>query len=328
MDMARVFVPQPNHTVWEGEPFPGAEARNIPFWLFMNAAFLTSTCNLMWTQVLNMDRQVVREKIIPFVYGNNHQAVLDEYNQIEDNARMNIYHTFMFLGTSLRLHPDDAVRALLERKFAEKGLSVHTLRATLVHFVRRCLDNSTEEIPDTRIKLGKRLDDCFRTGRFPQADPGRAIYDRWPPSVGGLRPIAVATGVAENIGSLDDYRIEEYYTQHRFEYPWNTNMPPIQEGHEDAVHEESTVDSFMYAAMLRMMTHQNANRQVPEFWPQLVNRGRTESVEYVIIRPAIEHNMLGVIMGRGGGDELGNTLWGQTELSCYDDSFHGVWGMS
>jgi hypothetical protein len=51
-------------------------------------------------------------------------------------------------------------------------------------------------------------------------------------------------------------------------------------------------------------------------------------VEYVIIRPAIEHNMLGVIMGRGGGDELGNTLWGQTELSCYDDSFHGVWGMS
>ena len=33
-------------------------------------------------------------------------------------------------------------------------------------------------------------------------------------------------------------------------------------------------------------------------------------------------------MGRGGSDDLGNTLWGQTELSCYDDSFHGVWGMS
>jgi hypothetical protein len=328
LGIAHCFVPQPNSTNWEFEPFPGAEARNIPFWLFMNAAFLTSTCNLLWTQVLNMDRQMVREKIIPFVYGNQYQAALNEYNQIEDDARMNIYHTFMFLGTSMRLHPDDVVRTLLERKFAEKGMSVHTLRATLVHFVRRCLDNSTEDFPDTRIKLGKRLDDCFRTGRFPQADPARAIYDRWPPSVGGVRPIAIATGIAENTGSLDDYRIEEYYSRHRDEYPWN-DMPPIQEGYEDIIHEESTVDSFMYAAMLRMMTSDNNVPQAPDFWPQIRPKGGTgESVEYVIIRPAIEHNMLGVIMGRGGGDELGNTLWGQTELSCYDDSFHGVWGMS
>jgi hypothetical protein len=50
--------------------------------------------------------------------------------------------------------------------------------------------------------------------------------------------------------------------------------------------------------------------------------------EYVVIRPNIEHEMLGVIMGRGGSGELGATLWGQTELSCYDDSQHGVWGMS
>ena len=52
-----------------------------------------------------------------------------------------------------------------------------------------------------------------------------------------------------------------------------------------------------------------------------------ENVELVIIRPNIEHNMLGIIMGQGG-ENLGNTLWGQTELSCYDDSMHGIWGMS
>ncbi len=28
------------------------------------------------------------------------------------------------------------------------------------------------------------------------------------------------------------------------------------------------------------------------------------------------------------GENLGHTLWGQTELSCYDDSMHGIWGMS
>jgi hypothetical protein len=51
--------------------------------------------------------------------------------------------------------------------------------------------------------------------------------------------------------------------------------------------------------------------------------------DLLILRPCIEHYMLGVIMGRGGGpEELGATYWGQTELSCYDDSQHGIWGMS
>jgi hypothetical protein len=50
--------------------------------------------------------------------------------------------------------------------------------------------------------------------------------------------------------------------------------------------------------------------------------------DIVILRPNIEHEMLGVIMGRGGTQELGATFWGQTELSCYDDSQHGIWGMS
>jgi hypothetical protein len=54
---------------------------------------------------------------------------------------------------------------------------------------------------------------------------------------------------------------------------------------------------------------------------------RKEDVEIVIVRPNIEHYMLGIILGLGGND-LGNTLWGQTELSVYDDSMHGVWGMS
>ena len=38
--------------------------------------------------------------------------------------------------------------------------------------------------------------------------------------------------------------------------------------------------------------------------------------------------MLGLIIGKGGLDDLGATLWGQTELSCFDDGQHGIWGMS
>lgn len=50
--------------------------------------------------------------------------------------------------------------------------------------------------------------------------------------------------------------------------------------------------------------------------------------DILILRPNIEHEMLGIIMGRGGTQELGSTFWGQTELSCYDDAQHGIWGMS
>ena len=56
-------------------------------------------------------------------------------------------------------------------------------------------------------------------------------------------------------------------------------------------------------------------------WKQMSN------LELVVVRPNIEHNMFGVILGRGG-EGLGSTFWGQTELSCYDDAQHGIWGMS
>ena len=81
----------------------------------------------------------------------------------------------------------------------------------------------------------------------------------------------------------------------------------------------------------------------PDVWDQQLNGGLYEppaeddpnheamrqraNVEIVIVRPNIEHNMFGIILGRGG-DQLGNTFWGQTELSCYDDAQHGIWGMS
>jgi hypothetical protein len=47
----------------------------------------------------------------------------------------------------------------------------------------------------------------------------------------------------------------------------------------------------------------------------------------LLVRPNIEHEMLTVIAGRGGTQELGATFWGQTELACYDDAQHGIWGL-
>jgi hypothetical protein len=322
------FVPNPNRTQLDGYDFP-AEARHIPYWLFMNAAFLDATCRFLWTQVTNLDRETVRTKIIPFVYGSDHQAALADYDAIPADARMNVYHTVMFLGTSLVWHPDDTVRRTLRDRFAQRGIGVHNLRATLVRFVKGCLDDSSAPIPSTRIQLGRRLDEVFRAGRMPQAEEARAVYGRWPRSPDGYLPIAQVAGIDESTGALEDHRVETAYAHpdNVNNYTWN-ELPPIRPGNELNLSEAIVLDSFFHAAMQRMLTHPDApagRASWPDFWPVLAESGSNEAVEYVIIRPSIEHNMLGVIMGRGGETELGSTLWGQTELSCYDDSFHGVW---
>jgi len=54
----------------------------------------------------------------------------------------------------------------------------------------------------------------------------------------------------------------------------------------------------------------------------------TNDYKVMLIRPNIEHYMLGVVIGKGGLDHLGATLWGQTEMSVFDDGQHGVWGMT
>ena len=315
-DAAGAFLPRPNQTNMVDDAFP-VESRHIPFWLFMNAAFFNTTCQFLWVQ-LNVDRELVRTKIIPFVYGAHAPAVVAEYNAIPDGARLNIYHTVMFLGGPMRWHPDDDLRRTLEARFAERRIGVNTLRAALVHFVKRCLDTVVEQAPTCRTQLGKRLDDVFKS-RFPQADETNAVYDRWPASPAGLMPVARAAGVSENTGSLEDYRIETYFESHTDLYPWN-QIPPIRPGNDVSIHEPTVLDSFFYAAMRRMMAFPDQREVWPDAWPILKAKGSSEAVEYVIIRPCIEHSMLGVVMGRGGNEELGSTLWGQTELSCYDDS--------
>lgn len=48
-----------------------------------------------------------------------------------------------------------------------------------------------------------------------------------------------------------------------------------------------------------------------------------ECTNWLLVRPCIEHYMLAAIIGRGGLQHLGATLWGQTELSVFDDGQHG-----
>ena len=105
---------------------------------------------------------------------------------------------------------------------------------------------------------------------------------------------------------------------------------------EVRLYDESS-DSFVvipYKKLLeqarRFITRANAlqprrSREDPLFHVRIPE----EIGSVLLLRPNIEHAMLGIILGKGGSiDDLGATLWGQTELSCFDDGQHGVWGMS
>jgi len=112
--------------------------------------------------------------------------------------------------------------------------------------------------------------------------------------------------------------------------------PPGAQGGAVRLYDESS-DSFVllrYEKLLdqcrRFITRANnmaRRRPVDDPLAQILIPEQVGSV--LLFRPNIEHYMLGMIMGKGGSmDDLGATLWGQTELSCFDDGQHGVWGMS
>jgi hypothetical protein len=74
---------------------------------------------------------------------------------------------------------------------------------------------------------------------------------------------------------------------------------------------------------------EDRDTQSQQFHNDVITRQNALQAGYcLLIRPNIEHEMLTVIAGRGGTQELGATFWGQTELACYDDAQHGIWGMS
>ena len=88
-----------------------------------------------------------------------------------------------------------------------------------------------------------------------------------------------------------------------------------------------------------MLYDETADNFVPVNWkadimPKILEKApgtatvETDFKTILLVRPNIEHYMLGLIIGRGGIDHLGATLWGQTEMSVFDDGQHGVWGMT
>jgi hypothetical protein len=100
---------------------------------------------------------------------------------------------------------------------------------------------------------------------------------------------------------------------------------------------DQSSDSFKKFTKAELIKKSGVEASMKRTWTETVgaemeNREMFEfdfkKCDVLVLRPNIEHEILSVIIGRGGTQELGSTFWGQTELACYDDAQHGIWGMS
>jgi hypothetical protein len=332
------FHPRPNNIANMGTMANNVpvDPSQVPLWIFMNTAIMENTESFLWHQFSNVNKEIIRNEVIPFMVQNDAVAETQrDYDALcagvdgKSPNTLNVYHSVMFLLPALRWHPVDSVREHIDALFTSCNIGARSLAASLTYFVRSCFRRTTEPVPKYRTQLGRRLDRVFKSTRIPKASPADSLFDRWPSQTReseGFRSIMQQAGVPAATGCLDDFLIEKTYEENASTYTWNLLPQELREDSKMAFDEDNVIDSFAYAMLARNLFVDEGLAEV-EFTPKYKHKKSKDQYEYVIVRPCIEHAMLGVVMGHGGED-LGGTFWGQTELSCYDDSFHGVWGTS
>lgn len=243
----------------------------------------------------------------------------------------------MVIALVASLHPDSRVRTQLTDSMREEKVNLNSLRSLISRFARAALQPRAGDEPTSKIQLGRILDkfiyETFRpalVGPDGRINESEALFDPWPNEVIQGVTIAHYANVSETHDTLSNPAVELAYDANS-QFKFN-DLPEVVRNTGNA-DEKANLIVFLFIAIRRMFGP--AGMWIPEDYiygrmPYLEVVGdEAEDYEYVIVRPNIEHNMLGIILGRGGGpEELGATFWGQTELSCYDDSYYGLWGMS
>jgi hypothetical protein len=296
-------------------------------WVFANTAILENSAALFWTKV-NVPEDLMRDAVIPFMYpGARTDPALQAWGHTREMP-MCPYQSVMMITLVASLHPVPNVRQRLHTALRESKVSVAGIRSMAARFARAVLNPRQGHVARTRIQMGRIFDECvmqaFRQ-TVNQSTESQMIYNQWPNELQDGAPITHWANVSETHGFLSDPTVELAYEAHP-EYHWNNVQPFAYELGD--INEPQVLVSLLMTMIQRFFGNDPA--MIPERFPYLEIIGEDgEDYEYVIIRPCVEHNMLGIILGRGGSPEtLGATLWGQTELSCYDDSMYGVWGMS
>ena len=327
LDGLNVPILRPNaHTVYQPlrahlEPIQACT------WVYAHTALLENAATFLWTKV-PVSEELMREGVLPFLYPGAPLARATAAWTATREMPMCPYQSLMIIAQVANLHPSNNIRQQLQATLRAVRVSISGLRAMATRFARAVLQPRHNQAPRTRIEMGRLLEECVLQAFRPTIAGGsdsQLIYDQWPDEIQDGAPIYHWAGVSETHGLLSDPAIETAYETHP-NFRWN-NIPQVAYELGD-INEPQALTAFLHVMLQRFFT-QNPD-VFPDRIPYLaISQDDEDDYEYVIVRPCIEHSMLSVIMGRGGGpDVLGAMLWGQTELSCYDDSMYGVWGLS
>ena len=320
------------------EPLPATATQlQACAWLFSQTALLQKTCSLLWYPITSISMELMCDAVIPFLFADPTQREQAIASYRVTSNEINPYNTAMVLSLVATLHPNLDVQRQINDVMRATRIHTTSLRSVVARFVRACFHPRTTERPGTRIQLGRMLEEyitqAFQGVLGPELSQSSALYDPWPSErdAAGVTIVHYAN-VSETHDGLGHPAVEQAYEDNPHNFSWNNLNHIYSDVSVSNLDEDHALNVFLITVVRRMFSNtQNMTADVmfPELLPHLEVQDRgADDYEYVIIRPCIEHNMLGVIMGRGGSEELGCTFWGQTELSCYDDSFHGVWGMS
>jgi len=142
----------------------------------------------------------------------------------------------------------------------------------------------------------------------------------------------ITTDIMHHVGTADAIQIKKWlvvllryeYTGKRTRtFQQQKDMEQLVYDIVDKIHKRCKISTAEYDA-----TYAAAVLESKNYSAETKFKPADTQFKYILLRPNIEHEMLAVIFGRGGTQELGCTFWGQTEMSCYDDAQHGIWGMS
>ena len=294
-------------------------------WAFTQAALLEKTCRFLWKKI-DIAPQFIHDSVLPFLFQDPTNA------RASFNATLTVlnpYNTVLTLGLFATLTPNLDDRETVYDAFRKSGVHFSNVRAAVSQYMRQIFKPNAYT---TRIQMGRILENII-TNAFPnmQFQDRDSLFNIWPNEVDrNNQSICARANMLENTTTLGNPAIETAYNQHQ-DFRFNRVARP---GREVVCENDEHVVGVFFLTMCKRFWSDMSNMTRDQLFPRLLpfstlqDTLNAQSYEYVILRPCIEHNMLGVIMGRGGSEELGATLWGQTELSCYDDAFHGVWGMS
>lgn len=312
--------------------------------LFANTRLSQDAVKFLWTKCPNVTDDMVASMyrlmvpVIPFDYTDDN--ILNDVAKLSD--RVNPWRTVLMTGLGAYFHPDTGIREQFKNALAacKPGLE-----NSLMAFVRNAASQPTADFNALGAEFDHRVSPNVVNGQRYDTDfvdlSGPPNSEEQPTYGDALQSVSLESqrvaGLFFLIAAKRMFCGAARFTNGGDAAVTGTCGLSLLSREFASIQDMRMHNGRLHTGLVFIPPHGGPLAPAPGQPLPPIGRGQAYNfinpqvlaeTELVIMRPNIEHNMLGVIMGRGGVEELGATFWGQTELNCFDDAEHGLWGMN